>query len=947
MYRFVLLLAIVCGYAQSPTENAVLKEAQRRNIVTVDQALKTLKENGISESQARILAREKGISFEEFLNNNFSSTNASPNASNTLAKDPDVSLLLLNDSIPNAPEDNPVTDYIIKSDSTYFGYDIFDKNPFLEKEYLLGNIDEGYLVAPGDALRIIVFGNNTLELEAVVDRNGNINISNYGVFFAAGNTFKTLKKRLRTYLGKYFSGLLTTPQNTFLDVSLTQLKPTKVVVIGQVNAPGPQILTTQANPLAALYAAGGVKTSGSLREIRVYRNNKLLKTVDLYDYIVSGSPGNDITLTNNDIVFVPPRISKVLLKGEVNKEAFYELKYGENLPDLIGFSGGLPVSAARDRVNILRIDPSIDASDNSDKSFLTVDLNTFNKSSTEFDLFDGDEVEILPLLDRVSNRVTIQGNVYSPGAYSLKKYGDLKSLIVEAARGVQENTYLNKVDVSGMEPSGEKTFTTYNLFDVLSGDITVPLKDRDKVFVYDIDDVRGVQYVYISGYGVVEKPIQLDGSAVNFLGQENIETQDTLTTSLYERTPKFNDPNLPFKMPEKSIWDDSEIKTTENEMKEGVNELQNSDETGIVSRPWRKNMSLYDIVFENTVFEGKSFRENLFDSRIDVKSYDYQAKKYTTRPFSFTDVSTLKNVYLKPFDWVIIYDKNVIESIENNISVSGYVNSPNSFQIEKDMYVEDAILMAGGFSDLADQKTVFVNRSEKNPDTEIISLKYTIEIDLDYIKGLKEEPNSAFLLNAKDVITVRKDPGAEELQVIFVDGEVRYPGALVPEFNQVSLGYILQEVGGLTNDALLESSYAVRDGKTIAIDFKSTNTKTPIFKDGDRIVIAKNYGSVSTEGALENPSIFNWEKGRRAKHYLSNSGGKLTKIGGKAFLVLSNGQTKRVGLFQNPKVFPDSKIVVNYKAKKENKEGKFFNDFSNVLGSITGVLTTILLVERL
>ncbi len=97
----------------------------------------------------------------------------------------------------------------------YFGYNIFKTNPFLEKEYLLGNIDEEYLISPGDKLRIIVFGINSLELEATVDRNGNINIPKYGIFFAAGNTFKTLKSRLQTFLGKYFSGLLTRPQQTF------------------------------------------------------------------------------------------------------------------------------------------------------------------------------------------------------------------------------------------------------------------------------------------------------------------------------------------------------------------------------------------------------------------------------------------------------------------------------------------------------------------------------------------------------------------------------------------------------------------------------------------------------------------------------------------------------------------------------------------------------------
>ena len=433
MSKILIFLFSATVLAQIPTEKAIMEEANRRNINSIEEALSELNKNGISETQARTLARQQGISFDAFLNNNFTAKSSQQNA---IIPDPDTAVLLSPEpSTPlvvnlaeNTPKDLP------KQDPFYFGYSIFNKNPFLEKEYLLGNIDEGYLVAPGDVLRVIVFGNNSLELEAVVDRNGNINIPSYGVFFAAGNNFKTLRKRLHIYLGKFFSGLLTTPQNTFLDVSLTQLKPTKVVVVGQVNAPGPQILTTQANPLAALYAAGGVKTTGSLREIRIYRNNKLFETVDLYDYIVSGTLNKNITLTNDDVVFVPPRISTVLLKGEVKKKGYYELKPDEVLTHLIAFSGGLPTSAARDRVNVLRIDPSSDASDNTDKSLITTNLKALAASNSDFELFDGDEVSILPLLDRVSNRVSIQGNVYSPGEYSLTKYNDLKALIINAAR---------------------------------------------------------------------------------------------------------------------------------------------------------------------------------------------------------------------------------------------------------------------------------------------------------------------------------------------------------------------------------------------------------------------------------------------------------------------------------------------------------------------------------
>ena len=870
MFKSILLFYVGVIYCQSPTENVILNEAERRNIVTVNQALNALKENGISENQARALAREKGISFDEFLNSNFTQKNISNKKISS--KDPDTSIIvpkeeiIVKDSLPVtiSPSEKP--------NNTYFGYSIFDRNPFLEKEYLLGNIDEGYLVSPGDKLRIIVFGNNSLEFESVVDRNGNINIPNYGVFFAAGSSFKTLKERLNVFLGKYFSGLLSSPQNTFLDVSLTQLTPTKIVVVGQVNAPGPHILTTQANPLAALYAAGGVKTSGSLREVRVYRQNKLIKIIDLYDYIISGNLPSDIKLTNNDLLFVPPRISSILLKGEVKKRAYYELKDEENLTDLIKFSGGLPVSAAIDRVNILRIDPAKDISDNSDKKLLTINYDTLKESGEKIVLFDGDQIEFLPLIDRVANSVSVIGNVYNPGTYSLDKYKDLKSLIVKAARGVKEETYFDKVDVKSVKlPSGELTFATYNLTDILAGSIMVNLSDRDQVIVYSQQKVEGSAVVYLSGYGI-------------------------------------------------------------------------EDSSG---KPWRENLSLYDLIFENTSFESLSFRKNLFDLRLDLKSYDYNAKKYSTTPYDLSDLTTLKRVFLKPFDRVVLFNKNIIEKNELSVYVSGYVNNPGSFELEKNMYVEDAILLSGGFSDLADQSIVYVNREELDPNTDISSVKYTVAIDMEYIMGTKEKPDQGFILGINDIITVRKDIAFDTQQSIAVSGEVNYPRTVVAESKKVSLNYLINEVGGLTDYAFLKSSYVVRQGKILSIDLSKTNPNKAIFLDGDRLIIDKSFGSVTTKGALENQSIFNWEKGKRAKYYISNSGGKLNKIGGKAFVTFKNGNTKRIGFFKNPKVYPGTTIVVNYKPKKEKKQSNFINNTTNILSTITAALTSILLIERL
>ena len=281
----------------------------------MSQAVKALQASGMSESQARQLARQRGLSYDQLLNDYFSDETS---LIENIKGDPDTSIL---ENKPEEEVEEIVTEEEEMEESEeeieYFGYNIFDNNPYLNKEYLLGNIDEGYLIAPGDELRIMTYGDNSFEQNVTVDRNGNINISGYGLFFASGNTFKTLKSRLNTFLGKYLSGLVSSPAKTFMDVSLTQLRPVKVVVLGQVNAPGPHILNTSGSALSALYAAGGVKTSGTLREIKIYRNNKLFKTIDLYNYITKGQLKEDVTLTNNDIVFVDSRKNSATLIGEV------------------------------------------------------------------------------------------------------------------------------------------------------------------------------------------------------------------------------------------------------------------------------------------------------------------------------------------------------------------------------------------------------------------------------------------------------------------------------------------------------------------------------------------------------------------------------------------------------------------------------------------------------
>ena len=895
------------GFSQSNSSevNQALNTAKAQNIKTKSQVQNALQQNGISESQARALARQKGVNYDEILNSNF--TNGAATLSDTINKDPNVSDLKISadSSVYDISVKNEVPKPVLDTDeapSTYFGYTIFKNNPYLNKEYLLGNIDEGYLISPGDEMRIITYGDNSLEQNVTVDRNGNINVTGYGLFFASGMTFKTLKSRLKLFLGKYLSGLMSSPARTFLDVSLTQLRPVKVVVLGQVNSPGPHILNTSGSALSALYAAGGVKYSGSLREIKIYRNNKLHKTIDLYDYITKGELRQDIRLTNNDIVFVGARKNSIQLSGELYNPAIYETLPGEDLNSLIKIAGGLPPTTQTNKINISRIIPSKDRTSEiiSDRTLLTLALD-----DTKINLVDGDTITFFQILDIESNVVSISGHVFDPGVYSLQGYSDLKSLIFDAAKGIQPDVYLERVDVVSVSIlDGIETYNSYVLSDVISGDVAIQLKDRDRVIVYSILQVEGGKLISIEGYGVTPQTIAW---------KENFSLYDFIFSARIQNQEIRNQ----FEVQIDSIA------------------VENSDFSTNLLRS-----QIDSIAVDNT-----DFLTNLLRSRIDLKRYNIETGDYTSLKYDYNDIEALKAVLLVPKDKVLIYGKSVTEVTNKTVSIFGYVTTNASFPLERNMYVEDVILLAGGFEFSADQTSATVNRQEIDPVNERLIERFEVILDKDYLLGLKDRPENGFVLKHKDIISVKKLEGFIEAERVSVSGEVVFPQSVLLEFRNSSLADILEACNGLTKYANLEASYLKRDGNIIALDLSNIGSSDKIFVNGDELFIASNKGEVQVTGAVQNPSNFIWDKNLRAKKYLRNSGGK-TRKASKSYLVLPNGQTKKISFFKNPRVFPNSIIVVNTKEINKNK-GKFLDDFSKVFTILASTLTTVLLATRL
>ena len=870
-YTFIIFSLLLSTISFSQTEQDVISEANRLEINSREQAISELAARGISLSQAQEMAQLRGIDFESFLDN-YLKSNAGKTKSVTPTKINDVVTELKVVPLDTLQIVTPKEVIEPKEIEDYFGYDIFVNNPFGEKDYLLGNIDEGYILAPGDELRITVFGDNNLEFVSKIDLNGNISFPNLGVFFAAGNSFATIKNRLKIFLGKYYSGLLSSPNRTFLDVSLTQIRPVKVSVLGNVTTPGPHLVNGMATVLNALYASGGIATSGTLRDVKVYRNNKLIKTIDLYDYITQGNIDQDIRLSNNDVLFVGPRISSITLQGKVRTEAIYELKEGETLESLFKFSGGLSAVASTNAVNISRIKPFKDRNQELvyDRFLTTVNYSNQNNSKG-FVLTDGDVVTVQEILTKQKNKVFIEGNVNAPGSYGLDIYKDLKTLINTGAKGVSINTYFQKLDINREDDQGNLSFKTYNLSSVLNDKIAVALQENDSIKIYSLEEVQGEQTVTISGF--VSEP--------------------------------------------KTVF-------------------------------WSENLSIFDLIFQSVSYDELEFQSKVLTSRLDLKRFDKQTGLYNLTQYSIDNLKDLKATYLMPKDEVVLYTKSVTKDIYPTFRVLGELANPGEYSLGNSMYVEDAILMAGGFLEEAEKTYVNINRLDRNLETGSYSKLETYQVDMDYLLGVTKTPRTPFMLQNKDIVSVFAPIRAFKQPVISVRGEVIYPQNIVLENDEISMKKIIDLVGGFTTNSNIKSSYIVRDSLKLFVDLdKSLDNQSTFLIDEDILVIGSNLDPIKTSGGLLNPTIFSWNKGKKAKYYIKKSGGTKKRI--ESMVVLqANGKTQKVGLFNNPIVYPGAQIIVTEKPEKiDDGKNKFLDDFVRIFSVVTGALTTIVLTKNL
>ena len=979
---------------------------------TGDIIKKAAKAAGLTETQARSMARERGMSDAdvkaEAQKRGYIPAENPPSSSPTIIDPVDSStpvenvieltegdvspLETIDESEPGVEEETTEIESEIqpgKRPLPYFGYEIFKGDPAAFQASTFGAIDPNYNIGPGDEIIIMLWGETQFRQKFNVDREGYIFIPDIGQVFVNSLTLEKLEKKLFKLLSKAYSSLKSSSgrATTFLDISLGELRPLRIMVLGDVAQPGAYAVSPTTTLFTSLYYFRGPTTNGSLRDIQLIRKGKKIGSIDFYNYLLTGKTIGDERLQLDDVIFIPKRGKTVSVKGEVNRNAIFELKENEKFNQLLVMAGGLNNTAYLDRAQIDRIVPFDERTDYwNDRVLEDFNLGMIHTDDRPLKLRDGDAVQIFSILEMHRNDVYINGPAVSrPGRFELVLGMRVADLIQEAG-GLLSDVYLEKAHIIRTKQDDlREELISIHLNKALDGDPShnVELQWMDKIRIFSLSEMIPDYSVSLTGHvkapgtykllhnmtlydllfergGFLDKEFKkrtyLERAELVRITDDGDE-KEIITFNLESVLMGRGKSNTPLK-----VYDAIRIYSLEEI--EGASQFVSI--SGHVKRPGRyelfeNNMTAYDILFKTGGFDDPLYLSQTFLKRADLIRFDADRITQSIFPFHLESVISNKkskeNFSLLPGDEIRIYAESVFNAVKS-VSINGVVKNPGAFTLKTGMTLKDLILEAGGLnSDVyrykIDLARIDPTNEKLNEYAEIVTFnmdnKFTVS---DVLADKSPTSNSAdqiegFLLNPYDLISIRPDPYFSKQRNVIVSGMVIYPGAYTILSYDETISDIIKRAGGPKPDAYLEASQFKRLGQTIKISLKDVveNKKSKSnfnVQGGDEIIIVPKPNMVVIQGEVNNPGIRKYISGKNVKYYISKSGGiNLEADRDNIWVQYPNGDSKKWRKYSlmSPKVLDGSIIIIKTKPEEEpfdktefSKEmASIFADFAQVV----------------
>lgn len=380
---------------------------------------------------------------------------------------------------------------------------IFGKNIFNQKNLsFLPNMNiptpEDYKLGPGDEIVIDIWGASQASLQQIISPEGSIVVDRLGPVYLNGMTIREANSYIQQKFSSVYSGIGNEGGSSQIKLTLGQIRTIQINILGEVAVPGTYALSSLSSVFHALYNAGGINDIGSLRSIQLYRKGKLIKTIDIYQYLLNGNASGETRLMDGDIIMVPPYISLVEIVGKIKRPMFYEMTVTETLSDLIKYSGGFTGDAYKDKIDITRKTGKYD--------------KAYTVSSKDFENFildDKDSIFVSAGLNQFDNRVEIKGAVFRPGYYEVGEQIKTIKNLIEKAGGIKENAFLNRAILTRERADLTRETVPINLKNLLEGRTAdINLKKNDMLLV--ASDSVLVELGSFTIYGDVQVPGEYD-----------------------------------------------------------------------------------------------------------------------------------------------------------------------------------------------------------------------------------------------------------------------------------------------------------------------------------------------------------------------------------------------------------------------------------------------------
>ena len=593
--------------------------------------------------------------------------------------------------------------------SQVFGMSMFAAGGLSFEPNLRIATPKNYQLGPDDELNIDIFGNALDNYKVKVSPEGTIRILNLSPIYVSGLTIEAASERIVGRLRQLYQGINMPGSGVSAQITLGNIRSIKVTITGEVVKAGTYTVSSLATVFNALYAAGGPSENGSFRNIKVIRDNKIVRVLDLYDFLLRADQKDNIRLQDQDIIRVADYETRVEIEGEVKRPMIFEVEKTETLKDVLRFAGGFTDKAYTYTIALRR---------NTAR-----ELKLINITQDEVGTFTpqrGDKYKVGEILERFENRVQIKGAVFREGEFALESGSTTVKELIKKAEGLREDAFMNRAVINRQKGDNDPITIAFDLSKLMKGEIDdIPLKREDVIVIRSIKSLRekrvvsidgevnkGGQFDYVEGLTVADMIVLANGfkdGASNSKIELATRVKDDTTGLASEQNVRIETFDI-----------DKDLKISTSDAKTLIKPFDKI----IVRRSPRYEDQKAVVIQGEVKFPGsytikdKTQRiTDLITSAGGLKNGAYPKGATFNRDSTQIAVDLtviLKNPSAQENLLLLQGDRLFIPRELETVKLSGELLNPISVAFRPNLSVKDYIAQAGGFTDKAAKRRVFV-----------------------------------------------------------------------------------------------------------------------------------------------------------------------------------------------------------------------------------------------